>query len=903
MTAGIVCIAKHGAILAALLIAAAGHTQDFSILYHERLGPWRLDAATGAKSSALQSQKPTGHSLLTFTAFGREFRVRLERNELLLRRLPSEAASALRGIDVLSGELVDLPGSWARLTRHGGELTGVIWDGAELFAIDSPAQLAPYLQSSGSGASSGPVIYRWRDTVGTLSDDVAVLLDAGSGKVVPRDAAAMEAGVLEPGRQLDLGVVADVEFNSREGANVVAGIVSRANIVDGIFIFQLGVHVNVAEIAILSQPPELLASLDAQQLLDQLESYRASTPAQRAQDLTHLLTGKEIVNGGAHSPQVAGIANFGGVCDERLGTSLTQATFGIATDALIIAHELGHNFGAPHDGEPGACENESPAGSLMARTLNQSQQFSGCSLQQMQPLLAAPCLDVLAPGDVEIRIVNPPADALIGEEFQVEVVVDNPSAGDAHRVEVTAEGTNLWVLRLASSGPQGLACSGVCRQVLLPSGGSAALQVVAVAPAFAPATLQVTVRAINDGNTANNVASHTFAARPLVDLLADFAPVGSEILKLGDEFDYRATVRNVGTVTITNASAEVWPWRRTLNVVTASSDVGACMPGSSGTYSCPLGDLAPGDERSLVFGLRAVDTLPPQALPPYLEETLSIAVSADRVFNGPSPRTDQQHFFIAESVADLHTTVSSPRVFQLNAPAELVVTVANLGRDPANDTWFAYNFASAQQALAGAVVTSNVGTCTILDRLNLRFDCHVTSLPPGESLVVTIRATASALGEFAVLSSTSFRGLDSNNSGGDSAVVYAVISPPSPPSPPAPDNGASGGSAPSNSSGGGGGGVIDTFWLALLTFAFAWRLVVPHGAQYSRRSSARQAIQDRAGRALRNAAMAAVWLGSFMHSSSTSIGSSGKSSLRAMASYRFSPATSRSAKKRSEPRS
>ena len=145
--AGVACIVKHGAAAAALLFAAAANAQDFSILYHERLGQWRENGPDTTKSSALRSENAADDSLLSFTAFGRPFNVRLERNDVLLRRLPAQVVSSLRGVEVFRGELVDVPGSWARVTRYGAEITGVIFDGAELFAIDSPIQLAPYLRS------------------------------------------------------------------------------------------------------------------------------------------------------------------------------------------------------------------------------------------------------------------------------------------------------------------------------------------------------------------------------------------------------------------------------------------------------------------------------------------------------------------------------------------------------------------------------------------------------------------------------------------------------------------------------------------------------------------------------------------------------------------------------------
>ncbi|HET7924170.1 MAG TPA: hypothetical protein VFL30_04690, partial [Rhodanobacteraceae bacterium] len=152
-------VAQRFAALCLLLGASAGYAADFEILHHERLGRLSVGASPTAKAGSVQSLKPVDETLLSFTAFGREFRARLERNERLLRSLPPEARSSVRGVDVFRGELVDAPNSWVRLTRAGSEITGVIFDGAELFAIDSPLRVAPYLRLAEPAVYTGPIIY------------------------------------------------------------------------------------------------------------------------------------------------------------------------------------------------------------------------------------------------------------------------------------------------------------------------------------------------------------------------------------------------------------------------------------------------------------------------------------------------------------------------------------------------------------------------------------------------------------------------------------------------------------------------------------------------------------------------------------------------------------------------
>src|SRR4030095_12095947 len=92
---------------------------------------------------------------------------------------------------------------------------------------------------------------------------------------------------------------------------------------------------------------------DPETLLQQVATYRAATPAIGAAGLAHLLTGRNL-NG-----NVVGIAFIDALCEPREGVSLSDSQAGDFFSALVMAHELGHNFGARHDGVAGVCENTS----------------------------------------------------------------------------------------------------------------------------------------------------------------------------------------------------------------------------------------------------------------------------------------------------------------------------------------------------------------------------------------------------------------------------------------------------------------------------------------------------------------------------------------------------------------
>ena len=158
--------------------------------------------------------------------------------------------------------------------------------------------------------------------------------------------------------------------------------------VDGIYGAQVGIQIELADaITVFQDPADPFTSSDASALLEELGDHRRSQSSLSATGVTHLVTGRDLTG------STVGIAYIAALCLSSYGASLSQGTASLV--ALIAAHEIGHNFGAPHDGE--AAESGQPANPceatprtfLMAPQLNGSDQFSQCSLTQMQPEIDA----------------------------------------------------------------------------------------------------------------------------------------------------------------------------------------------------------------------------------------------------------------------------------------------------------------------------------------------------------------------------------------------------------------------------------------------------------------------------------------------------------------------------------
>jgi hypothetical protein len=395
------------AVLACLaLFRTATGAPAFQVLYHERL---EITPRVDAK----------GQQHVSFDAYGRHFDVNLELNENIRRGVSSGRSD----IKPYRGTVTGQSGSWVRLTQTRDGWRGVISDGHELYAIEPESELQAALApsssagstssglngtSSGAGSassSSAPVMYRLADA---LMPDGAGFCGTGLDESLTSDAlrpTALKAfthiakdistkDISEATtKALVVGVVADHEFADSVGSDPEGEIVSRMDVVDGIWYSQVGIEIILGPITVMTDANDTFsATTDPTTLLSEVATYRGKLPSSDGTGLTHLMTGRSM------DGNIIGISYLGAVCNGDYSASLSQSTVSTTMGALVAAHELGHNFNSIHDGVPGVCAS-TPQTYLMAPTINFSNQFSSCSLGQINALVAtASCLkQVTAP--------------------------------------------------------------------------------------------------------------------------------------------------------------------------------------------------------------------------------------------------------------------------------------------------------------------------------------------------------------------------------------------------------------------------------------------------------------------------------------------------------------------------
>jgi hypothetical protein len=831
-------------LLAAVVVATAAFAAragELTILRYDRLAGFSVDESSDGAASATR---------VSFSAFGAPFDLLLTPNDALTRNLSPETLTRLAGTTFLHGALDGNSQSWARITRTGDALSGAIWDGAELYAIESFAQVAAYVVAGPAVAPADIVIYRWSDTSSAVTDlpTVPTLAEspakAGSSDLrkasVVLDAAAAQLK-LAPAKQLDIGWLADSEFVQKHGTSTEMRMLSIANVVDGIFLDQAGVRMNVAELRTYAEP-DAFSGTDAVELLSQLERFKFETSELRSRGVVHLLTGRDLDerSGAPANSRLLGIANFSAVCDERLGVSLTQYT-DLNSAAIVAAHEIGHNLGAPHDAESGSpCESMSD-GFIMNPFLNGSRQFSECSLQQMElELAAAACLTEIPPNDLAIQPLSSPAEAVATREFDIAFAVDYGGAGEAIKPQLTMTSTNarFWS---TSATVSGLTCRDIdttipdtaqtCTFSNLPAaGGRVTFEVRLFDTQAGPVSIDIQVTSLNDNAPANN--RYRFDLNALSDSrfvrTSSAAPIAA---KPEQTFDVDWVIMNQGPIPATNALAEVRLSHELELIEVQTPSGGGCVRGPivhEAQWLCPVGTMAPGASAPVKVRVRAN----PVSVPP---PGFSNGAQASLKMTANEPIFDWQNEWV-EFVA-ITPIIVDVYVVDFTVPASAIVgsdvaitlRIANRGPDTAPGAGM--DIRTWGRGLTFNSATSSRGTCT--KQSTDRMDCDFGSIASGAIVELMAQATVGPdLGTFdleVTAGSTDTFDIDQDNN--RQATSLQVEEPPPPPSPPAPSPTPT--PAATGGGGGGGGGSTNLAWLLLLVGSALCR---PASRLYSRRA-------------------------------------------------------------------
>ena len=199
----------------------------------------------------------------------------------------------------------------------------------------------PLTCGTGQRAISGR---RGKTTPGALRRALRELL----GGAATRTAAA---GALQ---EAELGLAADFEYYSAHEDDSATDLAEIVNSVDGIYQSEVNVSIALVSTVVFTTVNDPFSGTNVPvTLLGEVANWRNNNDNNSSQamwqtDLTHLFTGRDLQN------NVIGIAYLRSLCDSDGAAGVDQDwTSSLNLMTLLLAHEMGHNFGAPHDNQAG----------------------------------------------------------------------------------------------------------------------------------------------------------------------------------------------------------------------------------------------------------------------------------------------------------------------------------------------------------------------------------------------------------------------------------------------------------------------------------------------------------------------------------------------------------------------
>ncbi len=336
---------KRSILLGSLLLFPAvlgAQKMDASFWLQRKASPKVLQALALSQGSLQRLNLPKG---LPFT-----FRVRvaLEGNlrQLVLKRFSLRSAnykllvSDTQGVHEIKagpsltyrGWVQGVPGSVVAASLVHGQLTGaVLLESGKVFGIQPAKPL------DGSLASDQHVVYRDQDH----------RIPGVRCGVKGLGVAQIPGGTLSPAafKIAELAIDADYDFYRRYGSSTSktqTQVQAVMNVVDGIYKRDVGIGYKITKILIRTSR-FYSATSDIRVRLGQFRSQWNTNHGNIKRDMAHNFTGVGSFSG------IVGVAYVGVVCSTGSAYGSSKAFHSsITTNAGLVSHEMGHNWGAGH---------------------------------------------------------------------------------------------------------------------------------------------------------------------------------------------------------------------------------------------------------------------------------------------------------------------------------------------------------------------------------------------------------------------------------------------------------------------------------------------------------------------------------------------------------------------------
>ncbi len=300
----------------------------------------------------------------TLHAFGRDFLLDLEPS-----RIVDDPAGLYEGI--VQGE-VD---SRAAISIDGIRVDGLVRIGSEIYFFEPAQHFDPHATPNMN------VAYRLSDISTAVPGADPLRRSLRRREQLQLGQVGPQLGANFPAR-MDIALVADDEYSTKHGTNTEPRMLTILNMVNAIYLDQLKIRFRVTHQQVF-RGGDPFSEFNSGNLFSNFKnaatefgSWRSrQSGAAKTAGVGHLFSDRTLglTSGGA------GFGFINTLCSASKGVAISTTPFFNSTGfhALIVEHELGHNFGAPHDGESGSCAS-APPGHIMAPSATGTT-FSDCS--------------------------------------------------------------------------------------------------------------------------------------------------------------------------------------------------------------------------------------------------------------------------------------------------------------------------------------------------------------------------------------------------------------------------------------------------------------------------------------------------------------------------------------------
>lgn len=294
------------------------------------------------------------------------------------------------------GHIVGADDSWVRMSQIHGQWQGLILlDGAQYSVQKLP------LSSSQQEFSAHPVVgLPGDDAPPSFAMPVTNLFPPRTGNYpepVKYSDLCNEATLIDGVCLMaKLEVVFDQTFSQRFADRYQASALAIINMMEGFYLHDFHIAFDSRTVAFAGAGLfsagviDADGDIDSNQALSDLSNQRTNGDISYLKDdysFFHVITGRNLTD-------VGGRAYSTFTCTEQ-SIGITQASGNNELTAVVMAHELGHNMGAAHDGDNGICKSYGHIMGPLASS--RAPGFSDCSKQQIKyrlsglgPLLIKP---------------------------------------------------------------------------------------------------------------------------------------------------------------------------------------------------------------------------------------------------------------------------------------------------------------------------------------------------------------------------------------------------------------------------------------------------------------------------------------------------------------------------------